>query len=247
MTVLIINADDFGYSRAINFGIIDSYKNGILTSTTIMPNMPGFEHATELAKENPGLGIGVHLTLTCGSPLSPSVPSLTEDGEFRNLSFYERPFSIDEDELYEEWDLQIKRVLDAGINPSHLDTHHHVNMFDPLQEVFVKLARKYRLPVRNNFNVPDDISTVNRFFIDLDNLGATKDVWKPLIVNSLIQDYHKYGTVEAMCHPGYLDDTVFENSALLKNRVSMARELMDDSYKELLENHNIKLGTFRNI
>ena len=66
---LIINADDFGYSNGVNYGIIDAFKNGILTSTTCLTNMPGFNHAIQLAKENPNLGIGIHLTLTCGKPL----------------------------------------------------------------------------------------------------------------------------------------------------------------------------------
>ncbi|MEG0276419.1 MAG: ChbG/HpnK family deacetylase, partial [Coprobacillus sp.] len=69
MVKIINNADDFGYSNAINYGIIDCYLNGMLTSTTLMPAMPGFDHAVALAKQNPGLGIGVHLTLTCGRPV----------------------------------------------------------------------------------------------------------------------------------------------------------------------------------
>ena len=64
MRKLINNADDFGYSHAINYGIIDSYLDGILTSTTLMPGMPGFQHAVALAKKNPCLGNGIHLTKT---------------------------------------------------------------------------------------------------------------------------------------------------------------------------------------
>ena len=90
MSLVIINADDFGYSQGINLGIIEAHKNGILSSTTMMANMPGFEHGVELAKNNPKLGIGVHLNLTCGKPLLDNVPSLTDYKEFRNLSYYEK-------------------------------------------------------------------------------------------------------------------------------------------------------------
>lgn len=88
MKKVIINADDFGYSRGINYGIIDSHRLGILTSTTIMAGMPGFDHAVQLAKENPKLGIGVHLTLTCGYPLLKDYQTIVdENGKFKHLSF----------------------------------------------------------------------------------------------------------------------------------------------------------------
>lgn len=59
MGKLIINADDFGYGKGVNMGIIEAYQNGVLTSTTLMAGMPGFDQAVKLAKDNPGLGVGV--------------------------------------------------------------------------------------------------------------------------------------------------------------------------------------------
>lgn len=64
MGKVIFDSDDFGYSHGVNYGIMDAYQRGILTSTTLMANMPGFEHAVKLRKEMPRLGVGVHLTLT---------------------------------------------------------------------------------------------------------------------------------------------------------------------------------------
>ena len=69
MTKLIVNADDFGLSEAVNYGIISAYKNGIVRSTTIMAGMPAFDHAVELLKENKGLGCGVHMTLSLNKPV----------------------------------------------------------------------------------------------------------------------------------------------------------------------------------
>ena len=69
MTKIIVNADDFGLSEAVNYGIISAYKNGIVRSTTIMPGMPAFEHAIGLLKENKGLGCGVHMTLSVNKPI----------------------------------------------------------------------------------------------------------------------------------------------------------------------------------
>jgi predicted glycoside hydrolase/deacetylase ChbG (UPF0249 family) len=76
---LIVNADDFGYSRCVNFGIIDAHRDGINNSATMMMNMLGVGHAIELAKENPKLQVGIHLVLTCGKPLLPDVPSLVDE------------------------------------------------------------------------------------------------------------------------------------------------------------------------
>lgn len=247
MSLLIINADDFGYSKGINLGIIDAHRNGILTSTTMMANMSGFEHGVELAKENQELGIGVHLTLTCGEPILNNVSSLIKDGRFHNLSFYEKDFSINEEELYREWEAQIQKIIEAGIQPTHLDTHHHVNILSPMKEVFIELAQKYQLPVRNNFEVPKTIKTVSKFFMEFDSLSQSREIWKAMTIQHLIQDCKMYGTIEVMCHPGYLDHVVFENSSLLEHRVFTVKELQKTSYKDALEKNGIQLGTYREL
>lgn len=248
MSLLIVNADDFGYSRGINLGIIDSYKEGILSSTTMMANMPGFEHGVKMAKENPELGIGVHLTLTCGKPLlKNTVPSLTSDGFFHKFSFYTDNFSIDTDELYKEWDAQINKIKDAGIDATHIDSHHHMNTIPIIKDVFLALAREHNLPVRNNFSVPNDIQTTDKLFMEFDNLGSTRELWKSLVINNLIKDCKQFQTVEIMCHPGYLDHVVFESSGLLENRVHTVHELINPAYHDILKNNNIKLGTYKDI
>ena len=61
MGKVIFNSDDFGYSHGVNYGIVDAYQRGILTSTTLMANMPGFEHAVKLKKELPDLGVWVFI------------------------------------------------------------------------------------------------------------------------------------------------------------------------------------------
>lgn len=75
MPRFIINADDFGYSRGVNYGIIDAHTDGIVYSATMMVNMPGAQHAVSLAKEHPELQIGIHLTLTCGRAVSDQLSS----------------------------------------------------------------------------------------------------------------------------------------------------------------------------
>ena len=79
MSKLIVNADDFGYCEAVNYGIISAHRNGIVTSTTIMANMPGFDHAVNLLKKNKDIGCGVHMTLSCNKPLNNKFKSLVDE------------------------------------------------------------------------------------------------------------------------------------------------------------------------
>ena len=105
MKRLIVNADDFGFDEAVNYGILKGYQEGIVTSTSMMANMPGFAHAVTLAKQHRDLGIGVHLTLTCYYPLGKGYKSLTRrDGSFKKQGDINE---FDEEEMYEELKLQI--------------------------------------------------------------------------------------------------------------------------------------------
>ena len=82
MKRLIVNADDFGLSENVNLGIVSAHKEGIVTSTSLLSGCPAAGHAAELAKENPALGVGVHLCLTRETPVTnPSrLPTLTRSG-----------------------------------------------------------------------------------------------------------------------------------------------------------------------
>src|ERR1700691_3292444 len=82
MKQLILNADDFGYTRGINEGIIRAHRDGVLTSATLMANGAAFDDAVERAKANPTLGVGCHLVLTGGFAVAPreEIPSLADSG-----------------------------------------------------------------------------------------------------------------------------------------------------------------------
>lgn len=147
--LLIVNADDFGISEGVNKGIIEAHRRGILTSTTAMANMPAFEHAVQLARENPELGVGVHLNLTSGTPLLPpsQIPRLVRpDGRFHTLSFVLRQLTLgqlDEGQIEAELSAQVERVMSVGISPTHVDSHHHVHMHPRLQPIAIRIARCY--------------------------------------------------------------------------------------------------------
>lgn len=249
MGKVIFNADDFGYSRGINYGIVDAHAKGILTSTTLMTNMPGFDHAMELSKQYPDLGIGIHLTLTCGKPVLLTHQTIVDEhGNFKSLDFFEGNNDYDLFEVEQEWEAQIQKALDANLDISHLDSHHHVHNFEKHKELAYKLARKYKLPLRANETLPDDIVQVNRFEPNFDHVGAESEFRMRMYLENLLEDINTYDIVEVMCHPGYLDECVIEGSSLLENRAFVAQFMMHSKFsKAIKEMDSIQLVNYHHL
>lgn len=156
---VIINADDFGLSKGINKGIIRGYREGVLTSASLIVNMPGFEDAVSLIRENPGLDIGLHINFFRGTPILSvyKVRSLiNKKGRFLGNIFkiaagvYRRRLSLTE--LEAESDAQIKKALDRGINITHLDSEKHLHLISKVYKIIVKLAKKYGINKIRNIN-----------------------------------------------------------------------------------------------
>jgi len=152
---LIVNADDYGKTEGVTQGIIQAHREGIVTSTTVMMNMPKVEEALRLADDCPDLGMGVHLVFTAWRPiLSPAeIPSLVDaDGYFhRQEAILSRPDRIDIDELQAELRAQVESLRALGREPDHLDCHHFIHIYPPFFAVYVELAGEYGLPVRLPF------------------------------------------------------------------------------------------------
>lgn len=134
MKALILNADDFGLTPGINEGIVQAHREGILTSTTLMANAPAFDDAVRRAKENPLLGVGVHLVLIDGRPVSPpeEVPSLVDDNgrlpqSLANFVARVTSRAIRREHIETELRSQIEKIRSAGINPTHVDSHKHTH------------------------------------------------------------------------------------------------------------------------
>ncbi|HLS08510.1 chitin disaccharide deacetylase [Lentibacillus sp.] len=244
MLKLIINADDFGYSRAVNYGIIDAHTEGVLTSTTCLTNMPGAEHAYELGRQHKSLGIGVHLTLTCGRPLLDSHQTLVDaDGNFKKLHHYAAKFHVDQDELYREWKAQIEAFLDSGLTPTHLDSHHHINNREQILPVFIRLANEYKLPVRSNFDqelAGTKLVTTDQFEYNPEILLAD--------TQTILNHYKDAETVEIMCHPAYLDKSIMENSSYATPRLEeLAAITHPKTKKKLGDKEHFQLITYTDL
>jgi len=150
---LILNADDFGYTPEVNRGIAECVTAGVVTSASLLPNLPGFADACLRLKSGVPLSLGIHLNFTSGSPLLPPTelkPLLNNQGVFPGpasmacrlirrvdlLAFVER-----------EARAQIEHILVAQPAPIwHLDVHHHLQVVPHLLELLIRLAKEYRIP-----------------------------------------------------------------------------------------------------
>jgi predicted glycoside hydrolase/deacetylase ChbG (UPF0249 family) len=159
MKRIIINGDDFGLSYGINEGIIMAYRAGVLSSASLMVNMPAFEDAIDLIRGNPGLDIGIHINFFRGRPVLPhcKTKTLTDNNGF----FLRDPFKIIKGiyqkhislvELESECDAQIKKALDSGINITHLDSEKHLHLFGDIYRIIVKLCKENRIFKIRNIN-----------------------------------------------------------------------------------------------
>jgi predicted glycoside hydrolase/deacetylase ChbG (UPF0249 family) len=149
---LIVNADDLGWTEGVNRGIVEAHRKGLVTSTSLLANGRAFAAAQGISRSNPELGIGVHLNLSDGPPSAPANEVkglLGKSGELEDaadsllLKIAGRSLRVEEVER--EWDAQVQKVRDAGIQPSHLDGHKHVHMLPGLFEVALRVAKKHKI------------------------------------------------------------------------------------------------------
>jgi hopanoid biosynthesis associated protein HpnK len=283
MKRVIINADDFGLSPGVNRGILDAFRHGILTSTTMLVNLAGFDEAVELARQNPDLPVGIHLSLLWGAPVSaPStVPSLVEsNGHFpRSLGVLARRYflrTLNLDDVRREFLAQIERFRQAGLNPSHVDTHKHVHclpgVLDTLTHVVDETGiRRLRFPhedgLQNAGGVPvgswkararaRSVSLLLRNGREaLARRGLrTTDHFTGIEhqdrldgeVLRFILSHLKDGVTELMCHPGYDDAPAREYSRTPPHRDQELAALQDPAVRDCLIAQRIQRVSYNDL
>jgi predicted glycoside hydrolase/deacetylase ChbG (UPF0249 family) len=235
---LVVNADDFGLTEGVNEGIADAFKNGIITATSLIATMPAFNHAVEIAKENPGLDIGVHLSLTVGEPClkSSRLSPIVEEGEFIRSyvhvmkSIYANRVPMED--VKNEMSAQIRKVEETGLRVSHLDSHQHVHMVPRVLGLVLPLMQEHRIPF---VRIPDGlvgmkplltakgwgllvlglIGKVLRGRVVRAKLGTPDYFWglscsEAMSLHDLMHILRssRPGINELMCHPGYNDSAL---------------------------------------
>lgn len=275
---LIVHADDFGISERVNSGVILAHQKGILTSASIMAPGKAFEHGVGLLKAVPSLDVGVHLTLIEERPLlsKETIPSLVgNDGLFFNhaTTFMKRYLTgrIRLSEIRAELDRQIRKVLEAGVVVSHLDSHQHIHALPGIRSVVFSLANEYGIPavrwpsesVRSYMlREPGGFSRLGQLFVlkTFCGLGGWSRVrcpdhfagfffggrlsYRNLV--TIIDNLPEQGTCELMCHPGMAD----EESRYTHwgyNQQDELDALLRPDIAALLENREVSLISYRDI
>jgi|ERR1035437_14690 predicted glycoside hydrolase/deacetylase ChbG (UPF0249 family) len=168
ITKIIINADDFGLKSSVNKAIVESFNNGLINSTTLMANMPGFEEAVELIHNRKlDKKIGVHLVLTDGL-------SLTQEIKSMNLFFnkkvipsplrFKKLFFLNRHErfiIFNEYSAQIEKVRRNGIPITHLDTHHQIHDMWAIMQIILELLKTYKIP---SMRILNNLEKSNYFY-----------------------------------------------------------------------------------
>jgi len=146
---LIVNADDFGLTTGVNRGILRAYKDGIVTSASLLVTGSAFEEAVALARQNPELEVGLHLALVEERAVlgGEALPTLVDEtgrlprtsGEFFRRAVLGR---INWDEVEREIAAQIARFQKTGLRLCHLNSHQHLHMFPPVFQIVRRLTRR---------------------------------------------------------------------------------------------------------
>jgi len=260
---LIVNADDFGFTRDVNAGIVEAHRSGILTATTLMANGAAFDDALRLARETPALDIGCHVVLVQGnSVLAPSraLPQTLKE-LIRAVLRREIP-------VYEEIAAQVRRLMCAGIRVSHLDTHKHTHLLPPVLEALARVAKEFGiLWVRRPFDFGIDrrarivkaATAVGMralrpgFASALKGLRTTDhfagfQLTGELDGTSLVETLRQLpkGLTEFMCHPGRLGPELEAASTRLKkSREIELAALVSDEARRVIEERGIQLVNYR--
>jgi hopanoid biosynthesis associated protein HpnK len=150
---VIFTADDFGLSDALNGAVLLAHRQGLLRSASLMAAGPRIQAALSLARDLPGLCLGVHLTLIQGQPVLPpqEIPHLVTPGGGFALNpvatgwrYFYRSGLLPE--IRRELAAQIETVLGAGLPLWHLNGHLNLHLHPRIFPVVVDLARDYGIP-----------------------------------------------------------------------------------------------------
>lgn len=264
---LIINADDFGLTSGVNRGIIECHKAGVVNSTTLMVNAAAASEAARLAHGHPRLGVGLHLNLTSGKPISPPdrVPSLVDRrGEFpgkARILLWLTAGRARVCDLEAEIDAQINRCRQLGVEPTHLDSHHHIHAHPRLRSVVQRVCRRQGIEKARSYRALSPVSSLGAFLMSVLALApsgrplAGPDAFLGLEA-AVSRDYaaslaaamnRRAGTLELMCHPGYCDAALQAVSSYTTEREVELRSLLAPELERLLIRGGLESVSYREL
>ncbi len=267
---LVVNADDFGFTRDVNAGIVEAHCRGILTATSIMANGAAFEDAVRLAGENPRLDIGCHLVLIQGESVArPGRPLPATLGALLGA------LALGRVPVYDEFAAQVGRIVDAGLRPSHLDTHKHTHVVPSVLAAVARISQEFGIPwVRRPFDfpmragwaeIPAGVRITSRLmgiprgrfnavlaahgcrttdhFAGFRLTGRFRTAELTALIGQL-----PAGTVEFMCHPGHCGAELRAAATRLKeSREAELEALTAGETRAALDAAGVRLATYREL
>ena len=245
MKRLIVNADDFGFTRDVNNGIVHGHRNGILTATTLMATAPAFEHAVALARENPSLDVGAHLVLVDAEGYPRTLTQLTAAVALGRIAIYDR--------LAE----QVRKILDAGIQPTHLDTHKHTHLLPQVLDAVAQIANDFSIPwVRRLIPAPVPfLQSMGQAMLTRRGCRTT-DYFEGFEITgrydvkdlaALIRRLPE-GVTEFMCHPGFCGPELQASPTRLKASRQMELDaLTSDEVRRAIEESSVTVVSYRDL
>ena len=252
MRQLIVNADDCNLTAGVTQSILECHEKGIVSSTSWMVNLPASpEIVLQVAKS--GLGVGVHLNVTSGKPVSnvEDIRSLINpEGAFKKKDEYLKTPPVPE-ELVREYDLQVALFKKQfGRAPTHLDTHHQVHDFPVFMQALAHVAREARLPIRRSLLMREaDFMKKYPGLIAPQGLIGDLGVHSFWTTEKLERSLSELlpGTTEVMCHPGIWDAELQRMTSMTVTREKEYALFSSPHLKKVLERLSIRLINFSQI
>lgn len=244
---LIVNADDFGWSRSVNAGVIEAHRSGIVTSASILATGVAFADAAALALATPSLDVGVHLSFYRGATVLPAerVPALVgPDGQF--LGSWRRIIgrllagTFDLGQLEAELRAQIAAAKAAGIAPTHLDGEKHLHLWPSVFDIVCALAVESGIPQVRVVREPPGVRAIQlglgalslrdarvahrSGLVTPDATIGVAEAPRDMQVFARILRGARARRVEFVVHPGHVDAEFMGIQGTMANRLVCSRE-----------------------
>jgi predicted glycoside hydrolase/deacetylase ChbG (UPF0249 family) len=227
---LVVNADDLGLCPSVNDGVAHAHDAGIVTSASLMVRQPAAAAASAMAKQRPGLSLGLHLDI----------------GEWAKgpdgwVSLYQVVDTHDERAVRAEARRQVELFRSLyGADPTHLDSHQHVHREEPCATVLRELGAELAIPVR-------DGSPRVRYRGDFYGQSGGGDPLPEAITSAaligVIESIDE-GITELGCHPAHDENVV---SVYGFERAVELRALCDPSVRQAVRDRRIDLVSFAQV
>lgn len=222
MRLLVVNADDFGYSRGISRGIVEAHDRGIVTSTSLMVDAPRAEEAAALAAERPGLAVGIHV-------------NFTNEGE--RLVEFDDPAACRAD-LWRQLE-RFERLM--GRPPTHLDSHQHVHRGRSTRPIFLEAAAKLGVHLRDE----PPVLYKGGFYGQWEHGRSDPDKVSVAYLSRFLREEFTDGAYELCCHPGYVDPEA--SFVYHRDREWELATLTDPRIRDLVAELGIRLVSWRDL